>query len=330
MIHRIFLDANVLLSAAFDRNGFPSLLGLAKSEFSFVTTEYAIGECERSITRRAPDERRASGVRQLLRKFIERFGLVIVPEPHPRAAAGVKDPEDLPIYLAAVESGCDVICTYNLQHFLVEDIRVLPPLGVLNLLENRGVLPVHVEVQRPILGATGTLLVLGHFRHPSSIGRILRTGEDSRIFADREGFIQVEGHTSGHFTARALLQAERVLAFVLRYKSSGQFDAVMWLSAASPGTLVTRADLTRVVLTDGHVPFVEPVTAQLVFEPDHQFFASVVNISAIPLYVRDSQIPFVYSSGSLECLVGSRGVEEIFERVTFRNVGGETYVGLKP
>lgn len=327
---RVFVDANVLLSAALYRGGFPSLLRFAKSEFTFVVSEYVLTECEQNITRRAPTPRSAAAVRQLFRAFVEHFGFVIVPPSVERTETGIQDPADVPVYIAAADSRCDVICTYNLQHFPIDGIRALPPLALLNLLDDRSVLPAHVEVQRPVLGDSGTLLVLAHFHHPSSLGRIIKTGQGARIFADENGFVQVEGHSSGRFTARAPLEAQSWVAFILRYKPSGQFQAVMWSSRLPPGEPVTSADLTKLILTDGQIPFAPPITTQLVFEEDHHFAAAVRNISGVPLYVRDSQIPFVISSGSLECLVGSRNLDEVFSRVDFRGVGGDVYVGLRP
>ena len=86
---RVFLDANGLLSAAFYRHGYPSLVPLASSGFTFVVSEHVLGECEQNIMDRAPDQRSAAAVRQLFRAFIEQFGIIIVPAGDMRPVTGI-------------------------------------------------------------------------------------------------------------------------------------------------------------------------------------------------------------------------------------------------
>lgn len=127
---RAFLDANVLYSAAYmPRSGLLALWQLGDVEL--VTSDYALEEATRNLD---GDERRArlgslmAGVTVWteLPTTGVLFGEVSLPE------------KDLPILLAAVESGCEFLITGDRMHFgpyygqTVQGVTVLTPRAFLD------------------------------------------------------------------------------------------------------------------------------------------------------------------------------------------------------
>lgn len=165
------------------------MLSVARHECAFVTSEYVLTECERNLRAKAPRPDHGAAAVALLRQFVSRLGVVIVPTGPMLEHGGIEDPADLPVYSGAVNASCDAICTYNLKDFDLPSLRAIPPLAVIESLEDRkGVL---VAVQNPQLHAAGTLLIICQLHHPSSLGRICRTQNHVRVFADARGYIRV-------------------------------------------------------------------------------------------------------------------------------------------
>ena len=106
---RVFLDANVLFSAAWrDSNGLLRLWSLTGVEL--VTSGYAAREAEINL----PDEPRRQRLQQLLRR------VTILPHPAapPPLPAGVHLPaKDVPILQAAICAGAAVLLTGDMLHF---------------------------------------------------------------------------------------------------------------------------------------------------------------------------------------------------------------------
>lgn len=124
MSDRVFLDANVLVSAAWlPENGLLALWDLVDTEL--LTSAYAIAEADRNV--------RTSDQRTRLHRLVQR--LQIVDEPRTaRLPATVRLPtKDIPILLAAIEAGAGYLVTGDLEHFgpyfgeSVSGVRVLRP-----------------------------------------------------------------------------------------------------------------------------------------------------------------------------------------------------------
>lgn len=108
MSDRVFLDANILVSAAWRaENGLLALWNLTDVEL--LTSAYAIVEADRNI--RTPEQRTR------LHRLVQ--SVEIVDEPQGRTLpAGVRLPlKDLPILLAAIESGANYLLTGDKDHF---------------------------------------------------------------------------------------------------------------------------------------------------------------------------------------------------------------------
>ncbi len=108
---RVFLDANVLFSAAYRADaGVRRLWGLEGVEL--VTSAYALEEARRNLDtpeRRAALEELAGGVRI--------SNLLADPDAHPEIAACSLPEKDMLILRAAVAAGCTHLVTGDRQHF---------------------------------------------------------------------------------------------------------------------------------------------------------------------------------------------------------------------
>jgi predicted nucleic acid-binding protein len=112
---RLFLDANVLFSAAHSADGRArGLFSLAESEFcSLVTSEHAIAEARRNLLMKHPT---ATGDLEALLTQVTR-----VPEGGPGVVKWARRsglPEnDVPILAAAAAAGTDLLVTGDRRHF---------------------------------------------------------------------------------------------------------------------------------------------------------------------------------------------------------------------
>jgi len=128
---RLFLDANVLFSAAHNRQGNARALFRLASErgITLVASSYAVEEAVRNIHLKFPEY--AAELASLLE------GLVLGPEPSSALVSAAKDcalPEkDAPILAAAIAARADVLVTGDRRHFgplygkSIHEVLVLTP-----------------------------------------------------------------------------------------------------------------------------------------------------------------------------------------------------------
>jgi uncharacterized protein len=121
-VTRVFLDANVLFSAAW-RSG-AGLTGLwERPELQLVTSPYAVAEAERNLARKRPDA--VPRLAALLSRVENTNAFCLLEEGH-----GLP-PKDEPILAAAVASQCKVLLTGDIADFghvlgrTVQGVRVL-------------------------------------------------------------------------------------------------------------------------------------------------------------------------------------------------------------
>ena len=114
---RIFIDADVLFAGAASPNEHSaSNLILRMAELTLIeaiTSTQVITEAERNLLDKVP---KALPAFQLL---VSR-SLKIVEDPDPAeldAYAGLTNPEDLPILVAAIREGCKLLATFNVRHY---------------------------------------------------------------------------------------------------------------------------------------------------------------------------------------------------------------------
>jgi predicted nucleic acid-binding protein len=108
-VDRVFLDANVLFSAAYGSPGLARLWTLAtEGQLELLTSGYAIEEARRNLDRKEHKRRLAA----LL------SAVKTVPEPDPGLPCpAALPPKDRPLLLAAIQAGATHFVTGDLKHF---------------------------------------------------------------------------------------------------------------------------------------------------------------------------------------------------------------------
>jgi predicted nucleic acid-binding protein len=134
-LHRLFLDANVLFSAAYSPNS-----GLAQfwklSDVTLCSSRYAVEEARINLATAAQRER--------LRSLATRLELIDAVEPFTTLLDEISLPEkDRPILLAAVAARATHLITGDLRHFgsffgkSVRGILIVTPAGYLKPASDR-------------------------------------------------------------------------------------------------------------------------------------------------------------------------------------------------
>ena len=122
---RVFLDANVIFSAALGGESFTLLWGALKSGvISVCTSPQCIDEARRNVTRKKP-----AALPRLEATFLE-VELVPAPQQLVSWAAGALPEDDGWVLAGAVEGGAQVLLTGNTRHFGVLMTRADLPLRV--------------------------------------------------------------------------------------------------------------------------------------------------------------------------------------------------------
>ena len=114
---RVFVDADVLFAgAAAPSEQGASLVVLRLAEITLidaVTSRQVIGEVERNLAGKLPAALPSFHliVQRCLRVVPDPLSIDLTPY------AGLADPKDLPILVAAIREGCPWLVTFNLRHF---------------------------------------------------------------------------------------------------------------------------------------------------------------------------------------------------------------------
>ena len=129
---RVFVDADVLFAgvASPGEHG-ASFITLRLAEVTLIVgvpPQQVITEAERNLEEKLPQTLPA--VRLLVSRCLR-----VVADPRPDDLlphAGLADPKDLPILVAAVREGCPWLVTFNVRHFQPghPEVTVLPPGGL--------------------------------------------------------------------------------------------------------------------------------------------------------------------------------------------------------
>lgn len=120
---RLFLDANVLFSAAYRSDARLRKLWAAK-DVKLVTSSYAVEEARRNLD--SPEQR------EELEKLVKKME-VLASSPAERPVTIDLPQKDRPILLAAIESKADYLITGDFTHFgkyygkTVEGVLILTP-----------------------------------------------------------------------------------------------------------------------------------------------------------------------------------------------------------
>lgn len=325
VVQRALLDTNVILSGAMRQNGPAGRLRQISSRVQFVVADCALRECRQVVELHAPNAMVAKGTLHAIDNFCLALRALQVPDATPPPRMTLRDPSDAPLVGAALEYGCDTVCTYNQRDFTGHGIKVLSPLGILKIAAEPDAA---LFVQYPVLGSSGTIMLLGNLHHETSMGEIMVTENRVRVFNNSDGYVAVEGADVESCTMIRPLSGNDLIAFFFRYSTSGRFEASLW-SPRDTRNWREAESFDKTVLTRGQATFSEPVTPRLVFNGNFGFYARVVGMSGIPIFVRDGRIPDAIRSMCLEAITGSEDVRELLARAELiKTPEGDMYIGF--
>lgn len=126
---RIFLDANILFSAAKSDGAIRQLLGaLSRSRHELVADGYVVEEARRNLATKAPDDLHAL---EIVLRNVTLAPIAMIGSD----AAGISAlPEkDRPVLAAAIEHRCDFLVTGDRSHFgplygrTIGGVRIIAP-----------------------------------------------------------------------------------------------------------------------------------------------------------------------------------------------------------
>lgn len=127
--YNIFLDSSVLVAGILSETGASHVLLLLgeKEDILLTVSEMVIIESERTIAIKSPKNI------PVFRNAIVTSNLTIVRDPSNKEVEAnlylIKDPNDVPILLAAIKAKVDYLATHNRKHFL-EDPQVAERSGL--------------------------------------------------------------------------------------------------------------------------------------------------------------------------------------------------------
>lgn len=125
----IFLDSSALIEGAISESGAAHvLLNLGEiKDIVLITSELVLLESERSMAKKSPSNLND------LRSLIKSSNMRIVENPSKEEVEAnlyiIKDPNDVPILLAAMKAKVDYLATHNRRHFL-DDPKVAEKSGI--------------------------------------------------------------------------------------------------------------------------------------------------------------------------------------------------------
>lgn len=110
---RIFLDANILFSAAKSAGAVRAFLGQLRDQgHTLVADGYVVGEAQRNLEMKFPDARRDLEI--LMRQVESSAG--VCPPLREAIAVGLPD-KDRPVLAAAIYHRCQILLTGDKTHF---------------------------------------------------------------------------------------------------------------------------------------------------------------------------------------------------------------------
>lgn len=290
---RVFLDANVVLTGAFNPEGPAAKLGALQGHVSFIYSDKVLHECLYLIQRDAPSAAAQHAAEQDVRSYLANLRALQVPDALPPHGIDALDEGDQLILGAALASKSDVLCSYNIKDFPPDHISVCTPLTIHR--SNSG--PKLEHFIQPInLSSEGTLLFFGSLRHESSMGPILQSSNGVTVLADEQGLIRITGSDVKHSHAVKPLPQGSEFRLVVRYKDN-DFEAALWRKDSSTWH--------KEVITYGAAIFSQSTTSILCFVQNSKFSGHIQCISGLSRYVRDKHMPAALDNYSLEAVAGS-------------------------
>ena len=302
-IKRIFLDTNIILSAAF----YPNIQAARFREFSgkvkFVTSQRVIAECSNVIVRYAKNTPYCQGLIRQYAVFLQSLACEIVDDSFPR---DVKDSRENDTYIleTAISKGCDALCTYNLPDFANGKIDVVTPSEALRRISD--VLDARNYIHGSILGKNGSILVVAELKHPGAFKVILTSPCGTTVLTGADGAIIVQGPDAKMSKVRDRIPANRKVLLSFRYNDT-DFHADLWQGQGQ--------NWSRERLASAQCSFLERTTTPLLRGDNLRGVVLWQSFSAIPRYVRDRQMIGCLSQQSLFATFDSQDIGRFVELV---------------
>ena len=294
---RVFLDANVILSAVLSGEGPAARLRSVADSVQFYTADFVVGECYRRLEEDAPELSVARYFRVRVDQYIVALNTMFLSGAS--SADGEErqfgdDPGDWPVVRAALQSDCEFLCTYNDKDFPGDSPDIRSPFSLLAEFNRFDVINI---VQKTFLSNTGTVLFVG--TPQGSLGKLLYSSSGVTVYQNSSGELVAEGEGVERSEPIEPLIRGQGIVLTFRYSNSGDFKGELW-----------DDDGTSRLVINGKAEFSDD-TQTLLCKPNSGFGGTVVNVSAIPRFVRDKRIPWVLKNRTLEAVIGSVGVREI-------------------
>ncbi len=300
---RTFLDTNVVLTGTFNHRGPAGILGSLGDPVTFLHSPRVLQECSHLIARDAPTAKIERLATECVLSYLAQLRSECVPDCMPPAGILARDPDDDLILGAAIASGSDMICTYNVKDFPADRLAICTPLTIHRKFSDP---TLEQYIQKVMLGSQGTMLFFGRLHHPGSMGTILTSENGTKVSADNLGFVHLVGPEVSRCRAIKPLRANEEFRLTVRYNKS-DFEAALWGKKMG----YWEKDL----LSSGTGSFSERTLPNLFFVPSHQFFGHIQCISGLPRFVRDKHLLSALDNYSLEAVAGSLDLRWFFEKI---------------
>ena len=311
-MNRVFLDANVLLTGAICPGTFAHGLSLHRSGLSFYTSNSCLREAETVIARHAYPELAVAAI-DSLNHFLQSLGcFVTVDQDVPGLDLTGVSKTDRHAYTAAVASGADVLCTYNIKDFSGGAVEVRSPLGIMRSVGD----PQRFMIQYPCLGEAGTLMLLTRQYGDDHAG-VLAGSDDVVITQRPDRSISVEGDGMKEFRPTGHRVPDGYAhALVLRYRADGEFEVSAWLLGEQLPDDLAVGSSGKVALASGRAAFGHPVTPGLSLGRLTGPSGEVFGVSGVPRWVSDTNMRTqALVDQCLEGVAESKGIAEALRSV---------------
>ena len=299
---KVCLDTNVILAGSLRPQGAARHLMGLRDKCLFVIPDGAVAEANQKIlssTRDVPDE----VVRVLVDGFCRDLGALTVTG-FPIA------PHDSHIKRAAIEMGCDFVCTYDKDDFVGFEIPTWSPVPLVKHFH-----PDKFLVESTWLDKCGTYM-LTMLAWGGDEGRLLRDDlTQSAICVHSDGSVHAEGSSFTGWRTNGRISDGKRVALIVRYNKE-EVRVEEWSHSDDSSIrrgLNERVKPSKVQLASGTIRLKgSPI-------PGVIRHSEVYNVSSVPIWVGDASLARGILNGSLEVVFGKpRSMEQLLKGLHLR------------
>ena len=296
------------MTGAFNPFGPSAQLTQITDKATFIVSDHVINECKWNINRCSPNTLVANSAKIAVINFLKKLNAIEVIGTK-KSGYACPDNDDQLIFDSAYTNSCSFICTYNFPDFPISTkIEIKTPLAILRLVRHNNI---NYYIQYPILSDTGTLLFWGTIHHESSMGVILRSKNYVTVFADKKGYICLDGPSVHSTNPKNPLRRGEEFALIIRYKKNN-FEASRW-------SINKCGKWAKEILTTSKCQFGEVTSTALFFEKNNKFMGQTQNVSGMPRYVKEKKLPSILANKSIEAATGSLDLKYVLSNAKIHN-----------